>query len=290
MPPDTFTPKEVAQALGVSESSVKRWVDSGRLHAAKTAGGHRKVPLTSVADFIRRTGQVIADPAVIGMVATSNKATLEEARPELLKNLIDGNESSVRELVLGFYQRGESVAEIGDRLIGPAFTQVGVDWESGELQVHQERRACEIMMATFHELRRWLVAANADGPVALVATPHNDFAEVPARLVELVLLSVGWRVAMAGSGLPLAEVRDAAQRENARLVCLSVTHLENPDGFAEVFEHSLAGPLRKSLPLVSFAIGGSGLRCDAAERLDADLIADDLASLVSFQARLKEER
>lgn len=291
MPSPVFTPKEVAQALGVSESSVKRWVDRGQLAAAKTAGGHRKVPLASVAAFVRRTGQALADPAALGMVATTSKATPHEAVSELFDNLIAGRESAVRELVLGYYQRGESIARIGDELIGPAFGRIGDDWEAANLQVHQERRACEVMMAVLHELRRWLEPPGPTAPIALVGTPHQDFAEVPARLVELTLLAVGWRVTMAGSGLPLTELRGAALATKARLICVSATHLTNLDWFIAQCNNELVQPLQAASrggPPPKIVVGGTALPCDVSDRLEVDLVGRSLAELVGFQASLDE--
>ena len=290
MPPAVFTPKQVAQALGVSESSVKRWVDSGRLPAAKTAGGHRKVPLPSVAAFVRESGHPLSQPEVLGMVASSRGASLAESRDELFEGLINGRESACRELVVGFYQRGESFADLGDHLIGPVFRRIGDGWEAGSVQVHQERRSCEVMMAILHELRRWLPTPPDAAPLAMVATPHQDFSEVPARLIELLLLAEGWRVVVAGSGLPLDQIRDAAKTLHPRLLCLSATHLADPTAFASATITELVTPLRTELkPAPRIALGGGALDCEACETLQADLLADSLAELATYQVTVRGE-
>ncbi len=46
-----LTPKQVARAIQVSESSIKRWCDRGTIPAEYTAGGHRRIPL---AELVRR--------------------------------------------------------------------------------------------------------------------------------------------------------------------------------------------------------------------------------------------
>lgn len=40
-----------AKFLEVSSSSIKRWIDSGKLEARKTAGGHRRIPMYALRDF-----------------------------------------------------------------------------------------------------------------------------------------------------------------------------------------------------------------------------------------------
>lgn len=47
-----FTSSEVGALLQVNASSVKKWIDEGRLTAFRTPGGHRRVRATDLVDFL----------------------------------------------------------------------------------------------------------------------------------------------------------------------------------------------------------------------------------------------
>jgi excisionase family DNA binding protein len=54
--------REAATLLGVSVGTVQLWVESGRLEAWKTAGGHRRVMRDSVERLLRRRSTADAPP------------------------------------------------------------------------------------------------------------------------------------------------------------------------------------------------------------------------------------
>jgi excisionase family DNA binding protein len=39
----SYSPKQLADELGVSVQTIQRWADAGHLKAWKTLGGHRKI-------------------------------------------------------------------------------------------------------------------------------------------------------------------------------------------------------------------------------------------------------
>ena len=51
-----LTTKEVARLLHVSEATVKRWADDGRLRSDKTVGGHRRFSIQTIAHLRREQG------------------------------------------------------------------------------------------------------------------------------------------------------------------------------------------------------------------------------------------
>lgn len=63
---ETFTPKQIAQALQVSESSVKRWCDRGVIQTHRTLGGHRRISLAQLMEFLESTNRKVIDPKAIG--------------------------------------------------------------------------------------------------------------------------------------------------------------------------------------------------------------------------------
>ncbi|MEO7732315.1 MAG: helix-turn-helix domain-containing protein, partial [Kofleriaceae bacterium] len=79
-----LSPHDLAAALGVSESSLKRWIDAGRIRATRTEGGHRRVSIADALAFVRETHAPVARPELLGLaparVAPTPRA-LEAALP-----------------------------------------------------------------------------------------------------------------------------------------------------------------------------------------------------------------
>ncbi|MFN9880569.1 MAG: helix-turn-helix domain-containing protein, partial [Planctomycetota bacterium] len=53
---ELFTPKQIAKAIQVSESSIKRWCDQGLIATSYTAGGHRRVQVSAFLEFVKTHG------------------------------------------------------------------------------------------------------------------------------------------------------------------------------------------------------------------------------------------
>lgn len=271
-----FTPKQVAQALGVSESSIKRWVDGGKIEAVKTAGGHRKLPLAAVVKMAREQGYSIVRPEVLGLAVEHTKVRIDKACEPLIEALAAGDESASQAIVEPLYHAGHSMVEIADLVIAPVFHEIGDRWEREELSVHQERRACEIAVATLHNLRRMLPLPEAGAPRAIATTPDCDHSELPVRLAELVLREEGWDAKVLGIALPLAEIRAAVEQNPPDLALLSVTHAEDPALFVAEANCQLLGPTKR---MTRWVVGGQVFDATLQRTLDCYCFSRSMAEL-----------
>ncbi|HWE31509.1 MAG TPA: response regulator, partial [Polyangia bacterium] len=57
-----LTSHEVGALLQVNPSSVKKWVNEGRITAFRTPGGHRRIRVADLVDFLRRHAMPIPRP------------------------------------------------------------------------------------------------------------------------------------------------------------------------------------------------------------------------------------
>lgn len=283
---NTFTPKQVAKALGVSESSIKRWVDSGKIEAVRTAGGHRKLLLSSIVKLARKQGYQIVRPEVLGLAAESSKCDLHDACKPLIETLSEGDEQASQAIIEPLYHAGHTMVEIADLLLAPVFHELGNRWQVGTLDVHQERRACEIAIATLHNLRRMLPLPTPNAPRAVAATPTGDHAELPVRLAELVLREKGWDAKVLGIALPLSEIRAAIESQPPELSLLSVTHQTNAAKFVQAANEQLLLPTSK---ITCWIVGGQAFTEPLKTRLECHRFSDSMGDLTMLADEFVDE-
>src|SRR5689334_5934439 len=93
----SISTEEVARLLGVSVSTVKRWVDLDILPAIRTCGGHRRIQMADVVRLARLGQLPDVDLARLPLMVNNGVSReMVELKGELHRALIAGDESGIR--------------------------------------------------------------------------------------------------------------------------------------------------------------------------------------------------
>lgn len=281
-----FSPKEVAAAMGVSESSLKRWVDKGLIPAEKTGGGHRRLQLDAVLRYIREEGKTLARPEVIGLPAETGKLvpTEENANSEFLRAVTIGDEANATRVILDLFLSGVPIATICDSVLCPVFHRIGDLWQCGELEVYEERRACEICSRVLHELRRAVGTGPVDGPLAMGGTLDGDPYNLASCMAELVLRDVRWRATSLGHMLPFESLRKAIENDRPQLMWISVTSIRDAEKFASSFNVLFDTATTFGCAIV---VGGQALTADVRHSLRYTTYCDNFRHMDAFATTIR---
>jgi len=282
---DALTPKQVARAIQVSESSVKRWCDQGIIPTQYTAGGHRRIPLNGFLEFLRNSKRELTNPEVLGLPATSGRTTrvVERAARQLLKALLHGDEVQCRQIALDLYLAEHSISKICDEVFRVAFEEIGALWECGTAEIYQERRSCEISLRVLHELNKLLPDPPRDAPRAIGAVAEGDHYNIGTAMAELVLRDAKWNATSLGSNLPFTTLATSIRDERPRLFWLSCSHIHDMSaflaGYSELYEEF-------SLE-VAFVVGGRAITEEVRQQMKFAAYCDNMQHLEGFAQSLR---
>jgi MerR family transcriptional regulator, light-induced transcriptional regulator len=292
----SFSPKQVAQALQVSESSVKRWCDRGVIRTDRTHGGHRRIPLEYLMEFLESTNRRIIDPHAIGLqdhrqlnrdalaglelqaVQRSDDDSLVSdpmLREQFERALLAGDEEQCRKVISSWYTLHGGMVSVADELLAPTFHAIGELWECGRADVYQERRGCEICIRLIHELRRLVSEPTPDAPLAMGGTSEHDHYQVANQLIEIIFREAGWRTISLGSAVPFSSMLSAIDRYRPRVYWLSVSYIADEENFLKQFQ-DFATAIPTGTMLV---VGGRCLTESLRRRMQFAAYCDSLRQL-----------
>ncbi|GAB4141932.1 MAG: excisionase family DNA-binding protein [Planctomycetaceae bacterium] len=285
---DSLSPKQVARAIGVSESSLKRWCDQGLIRMEKTAGGHRRLPVDAVVSFLRDSGRNLVQPELLGLPATTGQThwTIHRAAERLQEALVNGDETVCRQIVLDLYLANHPLSLICDEVLARAFHEIGDRWECGDVEIFEERRACEISTRLVHELRRLHPPAPPTAPLAEGGTLDGDPYTLACSMAELVLRDSGWNAVPLGNRLPFETLRTALQKTRPKLLWLSVSHIVTEEQFVQEMNRLFDEATKTKTALV---LGGVALTEPIRQKLRYSAYCDTFQHLESFAKTLLDQ-
>ena len=255
-PQKTVSPRDLARAIGMSESSLKRWADQGILEVTRTAGGHRRIQVKEAIRFVRSRKLSLAVPSALGLsgrlsevfsvqgVAGSdgfpgNKGLPPEASPFV--RLLEAGDGEAAELqLMGAFLSGTSIADIGDRMIRPALEYLGHGPHGAE-EILKEHRATQVCLQAIEQMR---AMSTADQPTfrAVGGGASGDAYMLPTLLVAAVIEESGGRATNLGANTPVSALRcevfsSKGDSPRADLIWLSVSDpITDPDEQASLYK------------------------------------------------------
>ena len=227
-----LSPKQLGQAIGVSESSLNRWIDDGLIEVTRTTGGHRRIDLAEAVRFVRQRGYTIADPTVLGLSAADDqtgRADAAQRADHFYDMLVNGQDKALVSAVTRLYLEGYTFAELIDGPIREAMRRIGELWHNNPDGVGIEHRATDICIRALGHMHTLVKQPADDAPLAIGGAPPGDMHLVSSLCISLVLSELGWREANLGANSPWQQLESVALREKASLVWVSMTNEATPE-------------------------------------------------------------
>jgi len=222
-----LSPRDFASALGVSESSVKRWVDDGKIRALRTPGGHRRIAVGEAIRFVRTTAAHVPRPEFLGLGELSRRGLaapgdLTAVSEAFHHALLEGRALEARTLVVQAFVAGVSPADLCDGPVRGALTRIGDLWHHDQAGVFVEHRATAIAIEVLSFLRTLLVLEHG-ALRAVGCAPAGDPYAIPTLAVATVLASEGFDATNLGPETPMLSLVLAIERVRPRMVWISAS-------------------------------------------------------------------
>lgn len=218
------SPRNLAAAVDVSESSLKRWADDGLLEVSRTAGGHRRIPVSEAIRFVRERQLRLVNPSLLGLpdlgVVDPDAGPPEGAQLEAL--FVEHRGRDAAQVVLASYLGGVSIAELCDGPIRQALTVVGELYVNREEGVAIEHGAVDACLQGLNAIRQLLVP-RAGAPVAIGGAIESDPYILPSLCVAMVLEEIGFRAINIGPNTPASAILATARSEAPTLLWRSLS-------------------------------------------------------------------
>ena len=266
---DLLTLHEAAAIVGCHYQTLYRHVRAGELKALM-AGGTYRIQRGDLESWLSDRD------ARHGAVPQRNTRSWPKLVTNLLDALLAGDVRAARQQTERLLAGGATMAYLCDHLYGPALYQVGALWSDDQLSIGVEHRASRIVEGLLaHSTSR----TSKPGPrigVVIVAAPLGDRHSLATQMVAAGLHAEGFHVHYLGADLPVAEIVQMAEREQADLVALSCCVVDREGLSAALAALKAAG--------FSTLVGGHGISESEALTLGATCYG---ASIEEAQVRAR---
>lgn len=224
--------QEVADLLAVTDTTIKRWTNSGRLKCAKTLGGHRKYLLSEVEKFAKENNIPITGVTTplrkdemekLGFALYSKNMSM--AVEVIMEEALQGDREGTFESLMYLVKNRMKFADIIDDIIRPAMEKVGYLWETKKLAVEQEHLASDTIKTALSRLVVYLPRQREKNIKVLLACSEGEAHDIGLQALAYELELNGYNIHYLGANTPFRSIIKAVKKEKPAYIFISVCTL-----------------------------------------------------------------
>jgi excisionase family DNA binding protein len=283
----TFSTREVAQMWNVSESTIKRWADSGELCCLRTPGGHRRFHLEDISGFQKTRGF-----EATGFLTTEKweepdiEESLNRKKFDKVHQLIfylasQNQRRRVKDLLERLYMRGIGIVDLYDDVLGPVIENSEQALQDGELTLAHEKLVKNNLDEAMGLLFPQLIRRRLSGKTGLCASPDHS-CKIPVNAVSRILETEGWDCLNLGGDVPFEAMAEMVEHEPVNLVCVVASDQEG----LEHQKFELLSKVADSYRIPIVLTGPGFANPEVLEQFPHDEYLSDFRSLQSYILRL----
>ena len=282
--------REVADLLTVTDTTIKRWTNSGRLKCVKTLGGHRKYLLNEVENFAKEN-----NISITGVTTPLRKDQLEQlgfalytknmdkAADIIMEEALQGDREGAFEALMYLVKNRMKLADIVDDIIRPAMERIGYLWETQKLGIEQEHLATDTIKTALSRLVLYLPHQREKSVKVLLVCSEGETHDLGLQALASELELSGYEIHYLGANTPFLSVVEATKTEKPDYIFISVSA---PSISNEVFIRGFKTLTKASKAInAKLVAGGKYFNRLDKNAIKCDMIANSIKESISFMKK-----
>ena len=213
--PKFFSTKQAAAYLEISESSIKRWEDSGVIPATKTTGGHRRIESSDLFEFIQTRKKQLHSTKKL------KDSKIEDVQKEYYKAMMEGDIAKLSHIVTSQFVKFMHIGNLIDQIIYPSFLEL-------RIECPHPNEICRVLHRAIDQTKNILefVAPNYKRPLVnqkasvLCLDIGYDVDGLPTYFAEYAI-GTQFNVIQIGTNPVKEVIQGAIEQENPKYVWVS---------------------------------------------------------------------
>jgi MerR family transcriptional regulator, light-induced transcriptional regulator len=279
--------REAAALLSVTETTVKRWTDSGRLKCMKTLGGHRKYLLEDIEDFAKENGIPVS-----GVSSPLSKSQLDKVGYALytknwnqitevvIEEALQGDADGLFDLFIYLSKNRIRFGSLIDEIVQPALEKVGYMWGKKQINIEDEHLASGAVKTSLARLIVYLPRQRGKNIKVLCACSEGEHHDIGIRSLAYELELNGYTIHYLGADTPFSSIQEAVKKEKPSYIFISSTAPVLPE---EDFIKSMKRLTKTSASVKSKVLfGGNYAQKFRADSLGCDAVVASIKDVNNF--------